>query len=75
MRIVGNQSTGLNQPPATPEEAWQRGRVLDAMLPNLVSAPRGVSRLTHAQRNAQDDARMLAMARKLNPPPQCNGTA
>lgn len=75
MRIVGNQSTGLNHAPATPEEAWQRGRVLDAMLPNLLRAPRGVCRLTHAQRNAQDDARMLAMARKLNPPIQCDGTA
>lgn len=75
MRIVGNQSTGLNQPPATPEEAWQRGRVLDAMLPNLVSAPRGVSRLTHAQRNAQDDARILAVSRLLNPPTQGEGTS
>ncbi|MFZ2663529.1 MAG: hypothetical protein WAX63_16720 [Rhodoferax sp.] len=53
MRIVGHKNTGLNQPPATPEEAWQRGRVLDAMLPNLLPVPRGVSRLTHAQRNAQ----------------------
>lgn len=64
MRIVGNQK--LNQPPATPQEAWQRGRVLDAMLPCSVALPHGVSRLTHAQRNAQDDARMLAVARTLN---------
>lgn len=75
MRIVGNKSKGLNQSPATPEEAWQRGRVLDAMLPNLMPVPQGVTRLTHAQRNAQDDARMLATARKLNPPIQSNGTA
>jgi hypothetical protein len=75
MRIVGYKNTGLNQPPATPEEAWRRGRVLDAMLPNLLPVPRGVSRLTHAQRNAQDDARMLAVARKLNPPTRSHGTA
>ncbi len=75
MRIVGKQSTGLNQAPATPEEAWRRGRVLDAMLPNLLPAPRGVSRLTHAERNAQDDARMLAVARLLNPPTQGESTA
>lgn len=66
MRIVGNATSGLNQPPATPEEAWRRGRVLDAMLPSTVTFVRGVSRLTHAQRNAQDDARMLAIARALN---------
>jgi len=75
MRIVGHQSFGLNQPPATPEEAWQRGRVLDAMLPDLLDVPRGVSRMTHAQRNAQDDARMLAVARKLNSPVRVDGTA
>jgi len=43
------------------------GRVLDAVLPNPLPVPRGVSRMTHAQRNAQDDARMLAVARILNP--------
>jgi len=75
MRIVGHKSTGLNQPPATPEEAWQRGRVLDAMLPNPPPVPRRVCRLTHAERNAQDDARMLATARQLNPPSQGDGTA
>ncbi|OIP19240.1 MAG: hypothetical protein AUK51_02130 [Comamonadaceae bacterium CG2_30_59_20] len=57
----------MNQPPATPEEAWRRGLVLDAVLPNPLPVPRGVSRMTHAQRNAQDDARMLAVARILNP--------
>jgi hypothetical protein len=66
MRIVGNKNTHLNQPPVTPEEAWQRGRVLDAMLPSKLALPRGVSRLTHGQRNTQDDARMLMIARALN---------
>jgi hypothetical protein len=68
MRIVGNPNAGLNQRPATPEEAWQRGRVLDAMLPRLVPLRPGISRLTHAQRNAQDEAHMLATARLLNAP-------
>lgn len=75
MRIVGHKNAGLNRYPATPEEAWQRGRVLDAMLPNLLPVPRGVSRMTHAQRNAQDDARMLAVARRLNSTVQADGTA
>ncbi len=66
MRIVGNKKTHLTQAPVTPEEAWQRGRVLDAMLPSSLTPPRGVSRLTHAQRNSQDDARMLMIARALN---------
>ena len=66
MRIVGNQESGLNRLPATPQQAWQRGRTLDAMLPNPVILARGVSRLTHAERNAQDDARMVILARRLN---------
>ena len=66
MRTVGNINTHLNLPPVTPEEAWRRGRVLDAMLPSSLPRPHGVSRLTHAQRNMQDDARMLMIARALN---------
>jgi len=73
MRIVGNKNTGLDQAPATPEEAWLRGRVLDAMLPSRVALARGVSRLTHAQANAQDDARMLEIARTLNAPDAAHG--
>ncbi len=73
MRVVGNKNTQLNQPPATPEEAWQRGRVLDAMLPSNLPRPFGVSRLTHAQRNTQDDARMLMTARALNAKPTAYG--
>jgi len=68
MRIVGRTHAGLNQPPATPQEAWRRGRVLDAMLPQMAPTLRGVWRLTHAQRNAMDDARMLEVARQLNSP-------
>lgn len=73
MRVVGNRNTRLSLLPATPEEAWQRGRVLDAMLPSSLPRPRGVSRLTHAQRNAQDDARMLMTARALNSVPTAHG--
>jgi hypothetical protein len=66
MRVVGNTNSHLSLPPATPEVAWQRGRVLDAMLPCGLPRPHGVSRLIHAQRNAQDDARVLMIARALN---------
>ncbi len=50
-----------------------RGRVLDAMLPSPVTVPRGVSRLTHLQRNALDDARMVEVARRLNTPGNTSG--
>lgn len=67
MHLVGNTNSGLQVAPLTPQQAWQRGRVLDAMLPSPLTLPRGVVRLSHAERNAQDDARMLATARRLNP--------
>lgn len=75
MRIVGNKYSGLNAAPLTPQAAWQRGRMLDAMLPNPVPTFRGVVRLTHAQRNAQDDERMLALARRLNTAQSKHGPA
>ena len=75
MRIVGNQNIETEQARTTPQEAWARGRVLDAMLPNAVARLYGVSRLTHAERNAQDDARMVDVARRLNVPVPANGTA
>jgi len=68
MRIVGTSQAGIEHAPVSPQEAWARGRVLDAMLPSTVVVPRGVSRLTHAQRNALDDARMVEVARRLNTP-------
>jgi hypothetical protein len=68
MRIVGNRTQGLNVAPLTPQEAWERGRVLDAMLPNPLRYAKGISRMTHVQRNAQDDARMVEVARVLNAP-------
>ncbi len=75
MRIVGNQNRDLDAKRLTPQEAWQRGRVLDAMLPNPPMTGHGVTRLTHAQRNAQDDTRMLAIARRLKTLQAKNGTA
>lgn len=75
MRTVGNKSGGLNLAPANPQEAWQRGRVLDAMLPNAGHTPHGVSRMSRAQRNAVDDARMVAIAQTLNNPKALRGTA
>ena len=65
MRIVGNKSIRLGQLPATPDEAWLRGRALDAMLAPRVQHVPSVLRLTHAQRNAIDDARMVDAARQI----------
>jgi hypothetical protein len=39
--------------------------MLDAMLPNPRMTEHGILRLTHAQRNALDDAHMLTIARRL----------
>lgn len=66
MRMVRSRSCILDAPPLTPQEAWERGRALDAMLPIVALLSRGVVRLTHAQRNAADDARMLEVAQRLN---------
>jgi len=74
MRIVGNQHRGLNEASPSPQEAWRRGRLLDAMLPNVLPRERGAWRLTHAQRNARDDARMLEAARRLNAPQIADGS-
>lgn len=65
MRIVGNKSSSLGQLPATPDEAWLRGRALDAMLAPRVQHVPSVLRLTHAQRNALDEARMVDIARRF----------
>jgi hypothetical protein len=65
MRIVGNKSSKWSQLPATPDEAWLRGRALDAMLTPRAQCMPSVSRLTHAQRNALDEASMVETARRL----------
>lgn len=63
----------MDETPVPPQEAWARGRVLDAMLPMSATVPHGVSRLTHVQRNALDDARMVQTARRLNTPGTSSG--
>lgn len=48
---------------ASPQEAWQRGRALDAMLPSLRQQhPHGVWRLSHAAANRMDDELMQRTA-------------
>jgi hypothetical protein len=65
MRVVGHKNPQWSQAPASPDEAWLRGRALDAMqVPHACSVP-SVTRLTHPQRNALDDARMVDTARRL----------
>lgn len=50
-----------------PAEALRRGRVLDTMLASArIPRLRGVVRATHRAMNLADDARQLAMARRLN---------
>lgn len=52
-----------------PAEALRLGRVLDAMLASTrIPRPRGVVRATHRAMNLTDDARQLAIARRLNRP-------
>jgi hypothetical protein len=65
MRVVGHKNPQWNQAPATPDEAWLRGRALDAMQVTQACSVPSVTRLTHAQRNALDDARVVESARRL----------
>ncbi|MBK7003262.1 MAG: hypothetical protein IPH35_26095 [Rhodoferax sp.] len=52
-----------------PAQALRRCRVLDAMLAQAMPAvPKGVMRAPHRILNQLDDARQLAIARRLNPP-------
>ncbi len=78
MRIVGSSSRYSELP--SPQEAWQRGVALDLAVARMqpstsiaqVASPR-VQRLSHAQMNAQDDARMLARAALINGAGQSSG--
>lgn len=50
-----------------PVQAWNRGRVLDAMLAaTRIPIARGVMRAPHRVFNALDDQRQLEQARLLN---------
>ena len=72
MRIVGSSLRYSERP--NPQEAWQRGLALDLAVARMQPSPQAAStpllqrvqRLTHAQMNAQDDARMLARASIIN---------
>jgi hypothetical protein len=63
MRTVGQ---ARHAPIPSPQEAWERGRALDAMLPELGNQrPRGVWRLSHKMANQMDDALALQTAQRL----------
>jgi hypothetical protein len=63
MRIVG---TPKPSPIPSPQEAWERGRALDAMLPSMGNQrPLGVWRLSHTAANQMDDELMLQTARRF----------
>jgi hypothetical protein len=63
MKTVG---TPRHSPLPSPQEAWERGRVLDAMLPSLrQQRPLGVWRLSHEAANKMDDELMLQTAKRL----------
>jgi hypothetical protein len=60
MRTVGQPK---HKTIASPLEAWQRGRALDAMLPSLrQQRPHGVWRLSHVAANRMDDELMQRTA-------------
>jgi hypothetical protein len=60
MRTVGQpKHTAI----PSPQEAWARGRLLDAMLPSLrQQRPRGVWKLSHRLANQMDDELMIRTA-------------
>ena len=65
MKIVGKQNHSEFE--LNPQLAWQRGKVLDAMLSTaLVPHPKGVWLLTHSQINAMDFKRRLVQAATIN---------
>lgn len=65
MKIVGKRNRSEFE--LDPQVAWQRGKVLDAMLSDaLVPHTRGVWRLTHRQMNKMDFERQLIQAATVN---------
>lgn len=63
-RVVGTRQR--SEFVADPQEAWQRARALDRMLPGLTPVACGVRRASHAEFNRLDDLRALEAARRLN---------
>lgn len=65
MHIVGTEDRTAFE--LEPLRAWRRARRLDEILRAATPIrPRGVFRATHAAMNAEDDARMLDVARRIN---------
>jgi hypothetical protein len=65
MKIVGKHNRSEFE--LNPQVAWQRGKVLDAMLvAALVPRTRGVWRLTHLKMNKMDFERQLIQAATVN---------
>ena len=65
MRLIGKNNH--NEFERDPQLAWQRGKVLDAMLATaLVPHLTGVWRLSHSQMNAMDLKRQFAQAATVN---------
>lgn len=66
MRVIG-PNRDRTEIQLDPDQAYRRGRILDAMLrATLPPVRRGVHRGTFADFARQDEARMREAARKLN---------
>ena len=66
MKVIGTATR--NEIELNPQEAWRRARLGDAMFFAL-RAPylRGITRATHAEFQRRDTARMVEIARRINP--------
>lgn len=63
MRTVGTPKHSLTP---SPQEAWERGRALDAILPSMGNQrPKGVWKLSLEAANEMDDELMLQTAQRF----------
>ena len=66
MKIVG--TADRHEIELNPQEAWRRARLIDTMFyASPIPHPRGITRATHAEFQRRDTARMIEMARRINP--------
>ena len=66
MRVVGTNDR--HEIELNPQQAWRRARLSDAMFVALRTPyPHGVTRATHAEFQRRDAARMVEIARRINP--------
>jgi hypothetical protein len=66
MKIVG--TADRSEIEMNPQEAWRRARIMDAMFfASRATYPKGVTRASHAEFQRRDTARMLEIARRINP--------